>query len=495
MRRTLAWGATAVAVVLALAAGPAAAEGKGVLTGFVENEKSKPVVGAEVIVEVAGKPPLKTTTDANGKFTLPGVPVGAVKVRILAKGCYPWEEQVVIAGRGTTSTAATLRLGVRLAGKVVDERGAPIEGVRVLAVRQRKEKDRITWDDVFAEEAPKRVRTAADGTFQIDGLPPVRRYQLSFKHVRHKAVDVGDLPGKAGAVKEGIAVTMADAAWVSGLVTDAAGKAVAKARIGGGPDSPPIEAPKSAESIESEARWSDGLRKYGDWNLSDDKGRFTLGGITEGQVEVVVDAEGYFVGRVNVADLEAGKERADVAVVLEPAVAFLEGWVVDKQGRAIPDADVTLTAEGGEIAARGEVADNGSFKFPHVRSKGPVRLRASAWEYSDVTLENVALNRKNVKVVLPAAPRLLLKVVDEAGALVPSVDVAVRSTSQGEGGEPVSSTNTHSLKQDRTGLVLYVSIGEVSVEVSADDYEPTRAGPFTMKAGGVVDGGTVTLKK
>jgi protocatechuate 3,4-dioxygenase beta subunit len=490
MRRSVAWGWVAALAVIVGAAGLAAANGKGVLTGFVENEKSKPVVGAEVYVDVPGKPPLKGVTDANGKFSITGVPVGSVKVRILAKGCYPWQENVVIAGKGSTSTAATLKLGVRLAGKVSDERGAPLEGASVRAIRQRKDTDTITWNDIFADDTTKLVKTGADGAFQIDGLAPARRYQLIVRHVRHKKAEVGDLPGKAGAVKEGIEVKMEDAAWVTGVVTDAAGKAVAKARIGGGPDSPPIQAPKSVADME---------RKYStvfsndfdDWNLSDDKGRFTLGGITDGNVEVVVDADGFFVARAAVADLVAGKEKADVHVVLEPATAFLEGWVVDKKGKPIDHADVTLTAEGGEVAAKGDVAENGSFKFPSVRAKGPVTLRASAWEYSDTTMEKVELNKKGLRVTLAPAPTLKLKVVDESGALVPEVEVTV-TTKEAEGG---SNTSTRSHTQPAAGLVLFVSPGEVSVEVSADDYESARAGPWTVKAGQVVDGGTVTLKK
>jgi hypothetical protein len=153
---------------------------------------------------------------------------------------------------------------------------------------------------------------------------------------------------------------------------------------------------------------------------------------------------------------------------------------------------VTLTAEGGEIAGRGSVTDNGNFKFPHVRAKGPVTLRATAWEFSDTTMENVALNKKNLKVTLGPAPRLKLKVVDPSGALISPVDVEI-TTKEADGSTHTTSRSDQ--RQEATGVLLFVSVGEVSVEVSAEDYETTKAGPWTVKAGQTVDGGTVTLKK
>ncbi len=194
-RRTWGWVAVA-ATAVGIVAGTAFAKGssstlKGTIEGDVENERQKPVQGAEVVVEVEGKPPLKATTDASGHFTLAGVPVGDVKVKVLAKGYYPWEETIVVAGKGSTHASATLKLGVRLAGKVVDEKGAPVEGVTVRAGVE----DSSTWVN-GVEIGVKRVTTAADGTFQIDGLGPARRYELTCRHPHFETMHVKDLPGK-----------------------------------------------------------------------------------------------------------------------------------------------------------------------------------------------------------------------------------------------------------------------------------------------------------
>jgi hypothetical protein len=106
-------------------------------------------------------------------------------------------------------------------------------------------------------------------------------------------------------------------------------------------------------------------------------------------------------------------------------------------------------------------------------------------------MEKVEINKKGVKVTLPPAPRLTLKVVNAEGAMLRDVTVSI--TTKGENGS--TSTETSPYTQGENGLVLFASPGEVSVEVTTEEHGSARAGPWTMKAGQTVDGGTVTLKK
>src|SRR5438105_13699162 len=76
---------------------------KGTLQGHVENEQRKPVAGAEVSIDVPGRGTIKATTDAAGDFSMTGVPLGDVTVKIRARGCFPYEEHLVVAAKGVTT--------------------------------------------------------------------------------------------------------------------------------------------------------------------------------------------------------------------------------------------------------------------------------------------------------------------------------------------------------------------------------------------------------
>src|SRR5437867_556666 len=172
-----AFAAALVAPGLALAKGaPPSAPPvlKGTLQGSVENEQRKPVEGAEVSVDIPGRGTIKATTDAAGAFSMTGVPLGDVTVKIRARGCFPHEEHLVVAAKGVTTLTTTLRLGVHYAGRVVDARGAPIPGIHVRAVMLLKG-DTLTLDDLWSSR-PAVADTGPEGAFVLDGLEPNKRY-------------------------------------------------------------------------------------------------------------------------------------------------------------------------------------------------------------------------------------------------------------------------------------------------------------------------------
>jgi len=104
--------------------------------------------------------PTSTRTDADGRFAVAGVTPGTVPLGVLAPGFAAWRGSVAAAAGQNGDAEITLAAGFRLTGTVHDADDHPVAG-RV-------------W--VYAAagslQLSPMVMTDADGSFEIDGLPP-----------------------------------------------------------------------------------------------------------------------------------------------------------------------------------------------------------------------------------------------------------------------------------------------------------------------------------
>lgn len=102
--------------------------------------------------------PALVRSDENGRFRAVGIAAGDQPVRARAPGRLPWEGRVR-AGRGqTVPLRIELREGATIRGVVRDASGAPVASAEVEVGR---------WRDFLHA----RTVTAADGRFELDGLP------------------------------------------------------------------------------------------------------------------------------------------------------------------------------------------------------------------------------------------------------------------------------------------------------------------------------------
>jgi RNA polymerase sigma-70 factor (ECF subfamily) len=108
------------------------------LRGFVRNVAGEPIVGASVMLEDDDGAALDTAASGNdGEFELdvdPGAPL-LLAVEACAPGCVPVREAIDRGSPGALSRPLDLRLGAGLSihGRVVDDSGAPLQGVQVFA--------------------------------------------------------------------------------------------------------------------------------------------------------------------------------------------------------------------------------------------------------------------------------------------------------------------------------------------------------------------------
>jgi len=159
------------------------------------------------------------TTDDQGRFRTPPVPVGKFSLMVRAPG-RKWDfvERAVEPGGEETIEAIRLEPDVPIQGAIHDEQGAPIAGAAILA----------NGDGIKAT-------SDAEGKFTLRGLGPRDHFQLLVKRDGYILVDRGvyvtedgltwfnvndDTRKKFGPFKE-LDVTMKSVAWIEGEAIDA----------------------------------------------------------------------------------------------------------------------------------------------------------------------------------------------------------------------------------------------------------------------------------
>ena len=126
---------------------------------------------------------------SSGRFVLHEVPAGIYTVEIRAPGYATTREDGVVVTSGETSDVTiTLTRGSSLRGRIVDAKGTPVAGARIVSRKDddaRSAPQLVTVSSVLGQDDDRRVyhrridmggnevgvETAADGTFTIEGLP------------------------------------------------------------------------------------------------------------------------------------------------------------------------------------------------------------------------------------------------------------------------------------------------------------------------------------
>ncbi len=281
--------------------------------------------------------PFTTRSDAKGFYTLRGLPAGDVRVVVRGAGRVTVEGEVKVPPTGLALFDAKLIPGVRYTGRVVNLRDEAVAGARVTA---KADGGRETPFFFVVPSESDAVVTDAAGAFVLDGLEPGRKYTVVVRHARYLTAELPGLDGEAGGGVSDIEVLLEDAAWVTGTVTDTAGKPVAGARIVapngndggwreldlggvtvrvyvGGDDDTVDEGPTKARTRRARP-------------LRDRRAHAHRAGEP---LLLRARAPGYFAGELKVDGLEAGKERAEVVFRLEPGTAVVAGVVVDDTRR------------------------------------------------------------------------------------------------------------------------------------------------------------------
>ncbi|HEY0839437.1 MAG TPA: carboxypeptidase regulatory-like domain-containing protein, partial [Vulgatibacter sp.] len=249
----------------------------------------EPIAGA--VASAAG---LTSVTDRLGRFLLQGLSSGELAFHATASGYGQRSERVEIGSGPTEGLEIRLTKSARISGRVVSGDGRPVAGASVFVVEYR------------LREAGRRLAgvTGASGSFDL----PAPAGQVIVE-----AVDPAGGTGRSeilglspGTSREGLEIRIAEAASLSGNVVDESGEPVPGAQV----------------YAAAGDRLSGGV-------TTDAEGRFAMGGIAPGMIQVVAVSG---AARARVGPLEI-LEGEPVTITLQIGSGALRGSVVDASGR------------------------------------------------------------------------------------------------------------------------------------------------------------------
>lgn len=244
----------------------------------------------------------QAATDAQGRFSLLGVPQGRVTVLAVHPGHGPGAAPPLeLADGDTREVVVSLTTPATLVGRVVDELGNAMDGARVLLYDPRGLSERRV------------LRAGEGGRFRVTGL--------AVGEVRVAASEPGHLSQQRVVTLRASEDTEVELRLVrgntviEGLCTDAEGTPVAGARLTLSSTNPPME-PRVGQS--------------------DAVGHFRFESLPEGTYTVRAEADG------QVPLTLAGVDGSDALELQFSAGASLDGRVVDESGAPVAGAAVEL---------------------------------------------------------------------------------------------------------------------------------------------------------
>ncbi len=319
--------------------------------GRIQDPAGKPVAGAEVTLRASLRPgslqvlPLSSDapiadkgavvvqSDGQGGFSFPAAPAPEMELLVRRDGYAPTLLPALRLPAGTGPAdlgVVVLRPGAPIAGRVLDQRGRPVLGAEVFALREAV--DANSFERTVRGRKPA-ADSAADGRFLLKDLPADTPVHLA---VRAE----GFLPGLVRAVRPPTAepplvIRLEPENRLIGRVVDDRGEPIAGARV--------------------EMRWQATLPQDAEIRVgepvfrtarSEGDGRFTLRGIPTGGATFSVAAPG-FVEREGIAvDLPRPAGAGELRIEMDRG-ALLQGRVTTASGEPVPAVRVGV---GGAIA-------------------------------------------------------------------------------------------------------------------------------------------------
>ncbi|MBX3250547.1 MAG: carboxypeptidase regulatory-like domain-containing protein [Myxococcales bacterium] len=404
------------------------------LFGHVLGVDGAPAEGASVALVGSGVwPPREAVTDGDGAFAFGDVPPGIYEL-VARRGAevspprrgLAFGEGVAPAGAAPAAVVLQLLPGRSLAGRVVDETGAPIAGATLA----------LTEESIGL--MPRTTTSRPDGGFRFEGLATGAGWLTARAEGHVGATSRFVVPGP-------VELVLRRGASVRGIVLDAWERPVAGATVRWlGESAAPLEGeggelraagglgvtsgPVPPIPLDAASAWGEAPTLVTSVVVvTDARGRFELPGVSAGVGEVQAEHGDRAPGLSGALRLAPGETR-EVSITL-PEGGVIEGRVLDARGYPLGPVLVELAAEREPWPRSVYTRVDGIFRFAGVLGVAVVTARPAdapaaraRREVRDGATEQVEL------VVETVQASLSLRIFDDRGFPVAGAQVRLEGT-------------------------------------------------------------------
>ncbi len=397
----------------------------------------------------------QTSSLTDGTFLLPAVGPGKYQVEV-AGYVTAMPLQVTIGGASVNAGAIVVNPGGSISGSVLLAGvGTPVGGATVIAT------DAV--GDSFS------ATTDANGTYELDGLPP-GTYQMTAGGGAVTTAQASGLDVVADQVLPNTDFAVQTAGSISGTVVGP----------GGAPEAGVIVAASSSGQDGSSA-------------VTAADGGYVIGGLTAGAYTVVTEASGFAPAELDNLVVQAGATTSGADLTLVTG-ATLQGTVTAATGGGgVPYAIVTLLS-GSTVVTAGQANGDGVYQVPDVPAgtytadfTDPGFITGTAM----VTLS--AGQTHTLSLALQTAGSLRGTVLNSAGKPVPNVLVTAGGTTQTGGTATTDQNGDYEIDEldfDTYTLSLTSSDGTAMLSATATvtAQAPQATVNFTLPTVGAITG-------
>lgn len=367
----------------------------------LDGRSGEPIEEARIVVanDLLSTAPTISWSGSDGHFVVTGLAPGEHRLSVWSDGRVP------VVGRPCivpSEVEVTLAPEAVVSGRVVDERGYPIEGASV-------EPDLANPQSPLLVSAPPAAMSPVSSTpFPIEGsggelgvYPGLEEIDFDLLPLEERAEADGSRSPPSAADRSAVDLTHISTATSS--------------------------LPASAVNVIAS-------RTKGSWPVTTDRGgEFRLGGLPAGSVVVLASHRAMAPGRSKALTLSPGDHIEDVVIVLSRGVE-LRGRVVDSRGFPVEGVLLSLIGEGTSRQGRLTFSErDGTFLYDGVA--GQVTLSASHSSYAPATIVidiPVEAEAQEVEFALEEAARTVQgRVLDSRDHPISGADVSVRSVTSG----------------------------------------------------------------
>ncbi|HEX5041680.1 MAG TPA: carboxypeptidase regulatory-like domain-containing protein [Candidatus Polarisedimenticolaceae bacterium] len=462
------------------------AQGLSIEGRVLDAASRKPVPGVSVVGRTRASRGMpeemlpQAVTDAEGRFRLADLAPGVVSVE--ARGA-TWaratEDAVAVPQRGPLELV--VRPGGRLAGRVLDMEGKPVEGVTVRVEPAALERLR----DVLRQQP---VRTDAKGAFSFEGLQAGDTYRISASKKGFSRASAGPFPIKAGTVKEDVELKLDPSAALRVRLVDQDGK--------------PVSALEVAVYPESDAR---GPRGGSTNDVPDDQiaaegdGRFRISGLPVGKAAVELLPDGYASIERKDLKLEPGKT-GELGTLTVREGRVLRGRVLDGNGGPVEGATVRgfWMADGRFKSRQAESGGDGRFRMSGLSEGALQALMVSAKGFASKT-ENGVPTDQEAEIALERAGAIVGRVLleDTRDPVPAKVEATPEARAETMSGMRFQFGFNEDVFADASGnfRVENLAPGKYTLIATLPGKAPARVAGLEVRSEDVADAGTVLLKE
>jgi len=360
---------------------------------------------------------IETTTGAEGRFLFQGVREGVYvltyrhrdDLRLPFPPSAAMDEEVTtVRVSGPPSLQQVdlpIEMGLRVAGRVVDEQGRPVADVIV----EGRDRNDLRSLEVYT--------TGEDGAFDLCGFKQTQAFTLE----ADRALDlVSDMYGPVALGPEGlddVVLVVRPSCTFAGKVVDTTGAPLADAGVGAYTGEP-LRPSSNTQRLKGNYSGATGA-----------DGSFSIGGLPAGSynLRVLPGRAGGTAAKVRLpappwdrVELKPGEARKDAVLVVEALTAEelvaslrITGRVVDSKGQPVDDVEVTTYGGDGPLRNAWTRRD-GLFELTGLPA-GTYKLKAqerAAKHGAIARVEDVEAGTEGLEIVLPALGALEGRVVD-----------------------------------------------------------------------------------